>query len=169
MTQTHKTYGLVIALVMIVINVVMYLTNLSMKEGALQYISYIPFLIGIILNANAFSKANDGYVSFGSVFSSGFKASAITTLILTAWTILSVFLIFPEMKEKSLEMAAEQMANDPKLTQEQIDTALGMTEKFLVPFMIGGVVFMTMFFGAIFSLIAAAITKKKGLRTVGMQ
>lgn len=162
MTQTHKTYGLLIALAMIIINVILYVTGLSFKNNWTSYIAYIPFLIGIILNANAFSKANNAEVTFGTVFSSGFKASAITALILLGWSLLSVLVIFPEMKDKAMEMAANQMAENPDMTDEQIDVALSMTRKFFLPFMIGGVIFGTMFFGAIFSLIGAGIAKKNG-------
>ncbi|MCB0696923.1 MAG: DUF4199 domain-containing protein [Chitinophagaceae bacterium] len=160
MTQTHKTYGLVTALAMIIVNVIFYVTGLTFKTGWAGYVQYVPFLIGIILNAQAYSKANDANVTYGSVFTSGFKSSAITALVLLAWTFLSVYLIFPEMKDKSMEMAAEQMAKNPNMTDEQIEMGLEMTKKFFIPFMVGGVIFGTMFFGAIFSLIGAAFAKR---------
>ena len=168
MKQTHKTYGLVIALIMVVFNVVMYITGMAFKQSALSYLGYLPFLIGIIMNANAFSKANDGYVTFGNVFSSGFKASAIITIILLAWTLLSIFVIFPEMKDKAMEMAMEKMAENPDMGEEELEMGVSMMKKFFVPTMIGGIVFGTMFFGAIFSLIGAAIAKKKGAAPAGM-
>ena len=160
----HLTYGLVIALAMIVVNVILYVTGLAFKPG-MQYISEIPFLVGLILNAQAFSKANDGYVTFGQVFSSCFKASAIITLILLVWGFISSA-IFPEMQEKALEMARENMEKQGKMSDEQIQTALDMTQKYFKLFMVAGVVFGTMFFGAIFSLIAAATAKKKGVPPV---
>ncbi len=164
MTQTHKIHGLLLAIAMIIINVILYVAGLSFdaESSWTSYVAYIPFLIGIILNAVAFSKANDANVTFGNVFSSGFKASAIATLVLLGWSLLSALVIFPEMKDKALEVAANQMAQNPDMTDEQIETALGMTKKLFVPFMIGGVVFGTMFFGAIFSLIGAAVAKKNG-------
>lgn len=157
--NTHIPYAVVTAIVMIIANLSLYLADLSFEPWS-QWVGYGIFLIGIILNAMAFSKANDGYVTFGNVFSSGFKASAVITLITLAWSFISLW-IFPEMAEKGMEIARERMAQRG-MSDEQIDQGLEMTHKYFKLFMVMGVVFGTMFFGAIFSLIGAAIAKKKG-------
>lgn len=162
MVQTHKTYGLVTGLAVVVIGLILYVADLAFVKGV-QYISYLPFIIGIILNGIAFSKANDGYVKFANVFSSCFKACAIVTLIVAGWSLLSVY-IFPEMVDKAMDAAREQMQNNQDMDEEQVQQALELTKKFFTPFMIGGVVFGYMFFGAIFSLIGALVAKKKGQR-----
>lgn len=162
--KTHMKYGLVTGLVMIVLGVIFYLTGLVFKDG-MQYVTYIPFLIGLILNAQAFTKANDGFVTYGNVFSSCFKASAIITLLLLAWGLLSM-IIFPHMKDQMLDMARQKMTSNPKMTDEQIDMAMNMTKKYWNVFMVAGVVFGTLFWGALLSLIAAAIPKKKGAAPV---
>lgn len=166
--NAHLVYGLVIGLVMAVMNMAFYVTGMSFKPGmqSIQYVSYIPFLAGIILNAMAFSKAKDGYVTFGNVFGSGFKASMVVTLVLIGWSVISMF-IFPEMKDKALEMARETMEkSEKKMTDEQLDMALSMTKKFFNVFMIAGILLSTLFYGAIFSLIGAMVAKKKGLAPI---
>lgn len=155
--NTHMMYGFITAIVMVILGVILYITNLSFKPG-MQYIVYIPFLIGIIMNASAYSKANNADVTFGNVFSSGFKASAIITIVSIVWSIIFI-MIFPEMKEKAFEMARQQM-EAKNMSEEQMDQAVEMTKKFFTPFMIAGVLFMYMLAGAIFSLIGAAIAKK---------
>lgn len=157
--KTHMMYGLITALAYVAVNLVLLLADLSFEPWA-PYVAYVPFLIGIILNAMAYSKANDHYVTFGQVFSSCFKACAIVTLILLVWSFASLA-IFPEMKEKGMEMARESMAKK-NLSDEQIDKGMEMTKNYFNLFMVAGVVFGTMFFGAIFSLLGAAIAKKKG-------
>jgi len=164
--QTHKTYGLIAGVLMAVFTLALYLAGLWMKPWA-QYVSYIPFLVLIILNAMAYSKANDHYVSFGNVFGSCFKASVIVVLISIVWAFLMVF-IFPEMKEKGIEMAREQMAKNPDLSDEQIDMSLEMTRKYWNVFMIAGALFINLVYGAVFSLIGAALAKKKGNRMPGI-
>lgn len=159
----HLTYGLVTALAMIVINVVLYVAGMAFKSG-MGNIQYGIMLIGIILNAVAFSKMNDGYVTFGQVFASCFKACAIITLILLVWGFVSN-LIFPEMQEKGLEMAREKMT-EKGMTDEQIQQGIDMTQKYFKLFMVAGIVFATMFAGAVFSVIGAAIAKKKGVPPV---
>lgn len=157
--QTHIMYGFLTALAMIIVNIVLYIAGLSFEPWA-QYVTYIPFLIGIIMNAMAFSKANDEYVTFGNVFGSGFKASSIIALTMLVWSFIFL-MIFPEMKEKGMEMARESMAKR-QLSDEQIDQGLEMSRKYFTVFMVAGVIFSTLFFGAIFSLLGAAIAKKKG-------
>ncbi len=156
----HIMYGFIAGVAMVVINLVLYLTGMSFKPGA-QYISSIPFLICIILNAIAFSKANDGFVTFGNVFGNCFKASMIVTLIIVGWSVISMF-VFPEMKDKALNMAEEQMKKNPQVTDEQIDMAMGITKKYWNTFLIAGAIFGTLIYGVIFSLIGAIVAQKKG-------
>src|SRR4051812_31581101 len=120
--NTHIMYGFITGLAMVIVGLVVYLTGAAFKPG-MQYISYIPFIIGVILNGMAYSKANDGYVTFGNVFGSCFKASMIVTIVIVAWSVISM-VIFPEMKEKALTMAREQMAKNPKMTDEVMDTSI---------------------------------------------
>jgi hypothetical protein len=156
--ETHKTYGLITGILMSVFSIVIYVAGLAFKPG-MQYASTLPFIIGLVLNALAFSKANNKQITFGQAFSSGFKATAIIALITLAATVLMMF-VFPQMKEEGLAMAREQMAKDPKMTQETIDTAVGFTEKYWNVFLIAGSIFGTLFTGAIISLVAAAIAPK---------
>lgn len=157
--QTHLMYGSLTGLAIIIIMVILYVAGLAFKPWA-QWVGYVPFLIGLILNAQAYSKANDNYVTYGNVWGSCFKASAIITLVVLAWSFISMF-IFPEMKEKGMEIARERMTQK-NMSDEQIDQALEWTKKFFIPAMIAGVIFGYMIMGAILSLIAAAIPKKKG-------
>ncbi len=157
MKQTHKAYGLVAGIGMIILGLIFHLTDLSYNSWV-QYVTMLPLLIAIILNANAYSKANDTNVTFGNVFSSGFKASAITALIMVAWTLISLQ-IFPEIKDKGIEMATQNM-EERGMSEEQIQQGLEMTQKFFMVFAIGGMLFMTLFYGAIFSLIGAVVAKK---------
>src|SRR4051812_41535426 len=111
--QTHIPYGIIIALAMIIIGVILEVTGLTYKPG-LQWIGSIVFLIGIILNAQAFSKANDADVTFRQVFASGFKATAIVAIVMFVWSFI-VLMVFPGMYERGLEMARAKMEEDPKV------------------------------------------------------
>jgi len=158
-TNTHLLYGALTAVAMIIVNVLLYVTNNAFQSWA-QWVGYIPFLVGIVLNAQAFSKANDGYISFGQAFSSCFKACAIITLITLVWS-FAAMAIFPEMQDKAMEVARERMTTKG-MSDEQIEQGIQMTQKYFKVFMVAGIVFGTMFVGAIFSLIGAATAKRKG-------
>ena len=158
--NTHIAYGFITGIVMVIIGLIIYLVGAAFKPG-MQYVAYIPFLGGIILNALAYSKANDGYVTFGNVFGSGFKASMIVTIVIVIWSVASMA-IFPEMKEKAMTMAREQMAKNPKVTDEQIESAMNITKKYWTAFLVAGATLGTLFYGAIFALVGALVAKKKG-------
>lgn len=158
LVQTHKTYGLITGLIIVVLSAVVYVANLQ-QASWIQWVLYAVFLGGLIMNANAFSKANGGAVSFGQLFSSGFKATAIIVLLVVVWVVLSVY-IFPDMKEKALELARQQMEKDGKLDEEMMDKALAISRNNFTTFLVMGSLFGYLVMGCIFSLIAAAVTPK---------
>lgn len=127
------------------------------------YLVYIPFLIGIILNALAYSKANEGYVTFGNIFESCFKAVLIIMAVRVAWIPVSDF-VFPEVKERALAEIHNKLLYNSKMTEEQVNTAFNIAKKVWFLGIIGSVIFATLFYGVIFSLIGGAIAEKKGLR-----
>jgi uncharacterized membrane protein YciS (DUF1049 family) len=159
--NTHLVYGLITGVALVIVQMVLYLTGLAFKGSAMQYVAQVPFLVGIIMNAIAFSKANDGFVSFGNVFGSGFRMSMIVALIVLAWSVIALFAL-PGMKEKAMEMARTEMLKNPKVTEEAAEMSLAMMRKYWNVFMTAGVIFSNIFWGAIFSLIGAAVAKKKG-------
>jgi Protein of unknown function (DUF4199) len=142
--QTHITYGAITGLIMVIFSLVLHVTGLSFNK-ALSYIVYLPFIIGIIMNAMAYSKANDGFVTFGNVFSSSFKLSAVVTLAMFLWCLVLIF-VFPETKEKAIEAARNEMAKNPQATDEQIEIALSITKKYFAPILIAGNILGSYFF-----------------------
>jgi hypothetical protein len=159
MKKTHLSYGAVTAIIMIVISVVLYMTGNSFTSWA-KYAILTPYLIGILLNAVAFSKANDHFVTFGNVFGSGFGATAIVTIIMILWSFISL-VIFPEMKSKGLDLAHAEMVKQG-LSDDVIDQRIKFASDHFILFMVMGAIFLYVFTGVIFSLIGGAIAKKKG-------
>ena len=164
--QTHIAYGFITGIIMVVISLIMYLTGTMFKNDSMKYISMIPFLVGVILNALAYSKANDGFVTFGNVFGSCFKLSMIVGIVLVAWNIIAIFAL-PEMKAKIIDMSRDAMVKNPKLTDEQIEMSMNMMKNYWNVFAVAGAIFIALFYGAIFSLIGGAVAKKKGERPMG--
>jgi len=160
--NTYLMYGLITGIIMVICNVILYITGAIFKPE-MKFISSIvdlPFLVGIIMNAVAFSKSRDGFVTFGNVFGSCFKATLIIMAVNLVWCIISLF-AFPEMKDKVLEMQRQQMM-EKSMSDDQIDMAINMTRKFWSAFAIGGTILGTIILGAVFSLIGGAVAKKKG-------
>jgi len=150
--------GGILAGVLILYSVILIVTD-QLANQSLTWISYV-FMIGILIYfIREFGKANENNKTFGELFSFGFKASAFATIILLAFQVI-FNLLFPETQERIMEISREKMAEDPRVTDEQIEMALSFTKKFYLVFLIAGTIFSTLIFGAIGSLIGAAVTKK---------
>jgi hypothetical protein len=155
---THLMAGGILAGVLILYSVILIVTD-QLANQSLTWISYV-FMIGLLIYfIREFGKANENNKTFGELFSFGFKASAFATIILLAFQVI-FNLLFPETQERIMEISREKMAEDPRVTDEQIEMALSFTKKFYLVFLIAGTIFSTLIFGAIGSLIGAAITKK---------
>lgn len=152
-------HALIASAIVIVYGLVLHFAGLSFEKWA-QYSELVPFIVLLFINANAYSKANNEYVTYGNVFGSGFKTSMIVGVILAIWGVISIFM-FPEIKERAMEQAEQDMlARD--LPEEQVEMSLQMTRDY---FSLFGGIFLFLFYafwGTVFSLISAAVVKKKG-------
>lgn len=154
---THFTKGLIIGLVMVAIGIMFQIFDIY--ENWIQWLILALYCVAIIWACTSFSKDMNGNVTFGKVFGHGFKTAAIVTLISIAAFIIT-YLIMPEIKDKAMEKAREDMAKNPKMTEETIEMTMKWTEK---SFMLIGIVislFSYAFFGVIASLIGGAAAKK---------
>lgn len=158
---TSVNAGLIISVVLIALSVIIYVAISDMKQQQnFGYISYLIMIGGLIYTCLTYAKQNGGNVTFGNVFSFGFKTTAVIASVMVVFTILSVTVLFPEMKDKAMEAAREQMETNDQLSDAQIDQALEMTQKFFVPFAIGGALIGYLIIGVIGSLIGAAAAPK---------
>lgn len=158
---SHLTKGLILGLLLSALAAAIYILVPDMsKHQEYGWISYLVIIGAMIWATMSYAKQMDGNVTFGNVFAHGFKTAAVMTLIIIAYTFISIKFIFPEMKDKAMEMARTQMENQGKMTDTQIDQAISMTSEFFMPFAIGGALIMYLLLGAIGSLIGAAFAKK---------
>jgi hypothetical protein len=158
---TSLTLGLIIAFALIAFSIVLYVSFPDFKQQQKYgYISFLILLGGIIYGCINHSKENKANVTFGNLFAFGFKTSAVIASLMVIYTALSLTVIFTEMKEKGIEQAREQMEAQDQLSETQIDDAIKMTEKIMLPLAIGGALVMYLVIGAISSLIGAAVANK---------
>ena len=89
-------------------------------------------------------------------------SAVIGGVIYVVYNIIFVTLIEPDFAAQMLEVAREQMyEQNPNMTEEQADIALGFAEKFSNPFLGGAFwIIMSAFFGFIYSLISGLIFKR---------
>lgn len=154
----HLIYGSVSGFLMAITILIIYKTG-SYQNQNTQYIAFIPYFLGILLNGFAFSKANGPDITFGNVFGSCFKAAMIVCLVIIIYSIAS-FYIFPEIKAKMLETMRATGSNDSKLTKEDVQKGVEQMNKFYGTMMISSTLFSNLFAGAVFSLLTGVIVKK---------
>lgn len=152
--------GLLITLVLIVIGLAIYFSG-QLGNTSLGYLQYVVFMGGIIWGCIYYAKQMKGNVTFGNVFAHGFKTTAFIAAAMAVYTFLSVRFLFPDIIEKTVEIARAQMRENKDLSDDQIDQAMNMTREYFVPFATGGLLLMFAIFGALSSLIGAAVAKKK--------
>jgi len=128
-------------------------------NSSVRYISFGIFIIGIIWSVNNYGKQIDHNATFGNYFAHGFKITALVTAIMIIYVIIFIYL-FPDVKEKGMEAARKSMQQRGNLSPEQINQSMEFTKKFFMVFIIAGTLLGYLIFGAIASLVGAAVTKK---------
>jgi hypothetical protein len=153
------TKGLIISLIIIAFGTVLQIMGQGTNR-ALSSIQYVFLVGGLIWACISYAKDMQGNVTFGNVFAHGFKTAALVTALVAVVTIIMIKFIFPESVDAIIDMSRLEMEKQGKLSAQQIDDALAITKKFLIPFMMGGIVVVFLIVGLIASLIGAAVAKK---------
>jgi len=152
--------GLLIALVVIILHIAGYFTGLGFTTSWYNWVVNLVLLAAIIFACVHFANQKQGFVTFGNVFLHGFKISAVITIIMLVYTLLAFTVLFPDMKEKIFEMQAAQMEKQG-MDEDKMEQATSAMKNFFWPITIGVTIFGTLIWGAISSLIGAAVAKKK--------
>ncbi|HEY4965675.1 MAG TPA: DUF4199 domain-containing protein [Puia sp.] len=128
------------------------------------WFKWIPTLVlcaALIIFCINYGKQLNNEVTFGKVFGYAFKIALIVSILIFLYSLLSSYVIFPELKDQLLENARADMQAKGGLTEDQIDQGMAMTKKFLQPIPIAIFGFLgTLVFGTIGALLGAAFTKK---------
>jgi len=156
---SHIIKGAILGGISILFSIIIYVFNLYTIQW-LNWLSYAILIGGIIYGNVLFANQNDNNVTFGNIFAHGFKTTAVIIVITVIYTLLALYVLFPDMVEKIIEMSRVEMEKNPKLTDEMIEQGITMTRKLFLPFAIAGAIFGTGFLGALGSLIGAAVAKK---------
>ena len=151
--------GLLIALIVIILGIAGYFTNLGFSTWY-NWVVNAVMLAAIIIACVHFANQKQGYVTFGNVFLHGFKITAVIAIIVLVYTVLAFTVLFPDMKEKVFEMQQAQMEKSG-LDDDKLEQGMTMMKKYFMIFLVIGVIFGTLIWGSIASLIGAAVAKKK--------
>jgi Protein of unknown function (DUF4199) len=152
--------GLMLSLVLIVVDLIGGFAHLRF-ESWFKWLSTFTAMIAIIVFCIQYAKREVDGVTFGNVFGYGFKISLVVSIIMVVYTLLSFNVIFPELTDQILTKTRTDLQATGKLTDDQIDTQVAMTKKFMQPGILSIFVFLaTLFFNTIAALLGAAFAKK---------
>ncbi len=146
--------GLYLAIVLILISVVFYVTGNSFSKMA-QYLSYPIMLAGIIWGQVNYKKLLDGTMTYGQSLGAGTLTMVFASVISSIYTFLLYKVIDPSLQEQLRIYTEEQIIKQGRVPEEQIDMAVEMATKFQTPVMM---VVMGIFGGALIGFIISLIT-----------
>jgi general stress protein CsbA len=155
--------GLVLGAISIIYAVVLYVLNADVIENSwLGWINHLILIAAIVYYQNDYKKNyNEGFLSYGEGVKLGVTIAVIAGIIGAIYSYIFNTMIDPEYVESMLLKVEAQMAENPQMTQEAIDTAMGFTRKMADPVIqIPTAIIGSAIGGLIFSLIVTAFTKK---------
>ena len=154
-------WGLIISFALVAISVIVYIAGMSTNK-AIGWVNYILMFVGVIFATKVFRDEKcGGYISFGTAFKFGFFTLFLVGVITAIYTYVFFSFIAPELTGKILTQVENDMLNSGQ-SEEQIEMAMSYTRKFMTPgWMVAWVLVGSVFMGAIFSLISAAVVKKE--------
>ncbi len=153
--------ALLLTLVLIVVDLIGGFAHLRF-ESWFKWLSTVIMIAGIIIFCIQYGKQQTDGVTFGKVFGYGFKISLVVSVLIVIYSLLSMYVIFPEIIDQILVKTRTDLQAKGGLSDEQIDQAVNITKKFMQPVPLAIITFLaTLLFSTIGSLLGAAFTKKR--------
>ena len=156
---THIVKGILISLMLIVLDLVSQFADFKFE----QWFGWTSFAItiGLLIWATVtYGKEMNNNVTFGNLFAHGFKTTAVVTCIVFVYTILSVYIIFPNYIDQLIQKGMEEAAKSGQQMPETTGEGMEMAKKITTLIVLAGVVLGELVIGSIGALIGAAIAKK---------
>ncbi len=132
--------------------------RLKSEPGNWQYIAYLIYAAGIGWTMIPHAKANQFNLSFGQLFTSGFRCFILVTLLMVAFTF--AFLRFkPEIKQQAMDSYRNEMTKQPDLTPAEAEKNLNGAIKYFDIMMLSMAIFGYLSTGALFTLLIGLFIK----------
>ncbi|MFD2824040.1 DUF4199 domain-containing protein [Lacinutrix iliipiscaria] len=157
-------FGLLLGLISILYNVVLYVMGMHMEQNLVNgLIGIVIMIVFIIYGIREFKKANGNILSTGQALKTGVGIALVAGVISVIYTMILMNFIEPDMMSQILEKQQEAMIeSNPNMTQDQLDAALAMSEKFSSPAIISAMALIwSVILGFIISLIGGLIMKRE--------
>ena len=158
--RTALKWGLITGIALVVYSIILYTLNQT-TNGALSLVIYGILIGGLIVGMRDYRTNNGGYMTYGEGMGLGALLSAVAGLLSSAFTVFYTQIIDPGFQGRLVGQMRDQLEDQGKLSDEQIDQAIELMQKFQSPglqFMFG--LFGTILIGVVLSLIIAAFIRR---------
>jgi len=154
-TQVGIRYGLILGLASVAISLVTFMADL--RENLIINVRTVVTIAFLAIAIKYYRDQNSGYIKFGQGFGIGMIVSAISSLLSGLFLLVYLKFINKAIFEEILDKAHQEWEK-----AGMDEKAMAIAEKFLTPeFMFISAVISGLIFGAVLSLIVAAIMQKK--------
>lgn len=155
-------WGLMLGLALIVFHLVQYMMDIYKAPLWATLVNYAIIIAGIVWGQiKCRDELNGGYISYGSALGTGVMVSLFSSIVFAFYFIILTKLIDTGYMDKVLE-TVEEAYIEAGLSDEQIETAMGMVQKFMSPFLTAiSTIFSYVFMGTIISLITSIFIKRE--------
>jgi hypothetical protein len=124
-----------------------------------RYVNFLIFIGFTFLAQVELKNQLGGYATFGEEFLTGFLFALFASIIVGVFTFVYFTYLNPAFYQQIVD-AQRQKLVDKGLSSDQVDTAMNITRKYGPLISSVFIIFGSAIFGAIISLIGAAIFKK---------
>ena len=156
-------YGLILGGISVVFQLMLFFLDMHYQQPPAVGIVSIVIMIGLLVYAFIqYKKENEGFLSLSEALKIGLGISLISAIIGIVYSIVLTEVLDPATMQKTLDFQFETMrAENPEMTQDQIEMARDMSQKFSGPLIRSAFqLIRALFFGFIISLIGGLIVKK---------
>lgn len=156
-------YGLIYSLILILTNLILYITGTSVTLNWLQITIMMLTAPGSVYFGIVALRDTllDRYITYGGGVLAGLKIGVIAGIIMVAYQFVYIYVIDPEAVEKMIKLVTEKMMNEGS-SDEEIERMVHMLRKISNPYWSGFTTFFThVFYAGIASLVVAFFTRRE--------
>ncbi len=162
-TKIATKWGFINLLFQVIITYAIQLLNID-AAGPVKFIAYLPLIACLLLAQKEFKDEQlGGYITFSQAFSAGFRFAIFAGLLVAVFMYLYLAFLNQNYLVQSFQAAKATMA-EKGMSDAGIQKAENMTLKWGPLFSAFGIAIWYAIFGAIVSLVGAAIFKKEKSR-----
>lgn len=160
--KSAMTYGLILGLTLIVLNLVQYIMDVYKPPIWVSLISYVLIVAVIAYGTIKFRDDElQGFISYGKAVGFGALLSLSGAIIYGFYFYILVYVIDPSYMDAIYNMLEETYL-ESGMSEDQVELIMNGVKKFQNPlFMTISSLFGTVFMGTLFSLITSIFIKKE--------